>query len=194
MTGIRFLSIALTLAATPLYAQKKVETSPPTPIVAKGTASLIFPKAEEISGARALEVKFDRFRGFTTISAPRGDLGFGGFQLTASLIYAGDTLKSLPRYVSVMLSWSGSTWQYLYSHGVAVLVDGEAMSPEHVSHDGRVGSGYVIEFIEFDLTPTQMARIGRAKKIEMQVGSTEGEVSEESLQTLRLVASRLRIP
>lgn len=135
--------------------------------------------------AQEVTRKYDRFRGYSTASIRTDDIGLPGMKLMAYFIYPGETQASTAPSVHFMLTHSASSWVYLYSHDVTLLVDGKPIHPADVHHDGRVGSGYVLEFVTFELSKPQMDSLTVAKVAEIKVGSTEGTLNTATTGALR---------
>ncbi len=140
-----------------------------------------------------LTVEFDRFTNRTEVSLR--DMSFGNpeqgvFELTAFYSMVGKQ-PSKPRQVHFMLSKRSTTWEYLHCHNVDLLVDGRAI-PVEASHDGRVGDGYVLEFVEFDLPLASFLRLTTASKVEARVCRTELAIGILQMSALRNLASRMK--
>ena len=145
------------------------------------------------SARGAVTVEFDRFTNRTTVILNAMKVG-SDFELTAYFSIAGKQ-PSEPTFVQFMLrpnSWiSSRTWEYLHCHDVALLVDGQPISVQ-ASHDGRVGNGYVLEYITFDLPLASFLRLATASKVEARVCRTELAIGSLQMAALRDLASRMK--
>jgi hypothetical protein len=150
-----------------------------------------FPTAEQYSHGKTITEKFDRFKGSSAVDLKSSPSGIANIDLGAFFVYAGERLSEAPRFVSMMFVSSSSSWKFLQSHDVTFLLDGKPMSPAKRSEqDGRVGQGYVLEFISQTLTMDEFLHVANAKTVEAQIGTTEGAFSPEIVAALRDLASR----
>ena len=79
-------------------------------------------------------------------------------------------------------------WRYLEYHPVTFLVDNERIRFEP-DHDGRVGDGYVLEFLTPDLSGSQFQALVNAKSVEIRVGIDEVHLDPARMNALRDFAS-----
>ena len=157
-----------------------------------GAQEVVQSTRDSIRSARArgaVTVEFDRFTNRTTVSL-RGTQVGSEFELAA--FYSMDGKQpSEPTGVQFMLMKSSKTWEYLHCHNVGLLVDGQPISVQ-ASHGGRVGDGYVLEFVRFDLPLASFLRLATASKVEARVCRTELAIGSLQMEALRDLASRMK--
>lgn len=88
---------------------------------------------------------------------------------------------------SMKLNLYGSSehgWKYLKFRRV-VLLAGEERFRFDPDHDGTVEKGYVFEYMNVDLSDSQLRRIATAEKVEGVIGTDEFTLSREQREALR---------
>jgi len=122
-----------------------------------------------------VEKKFDRFTNITTIgTTPTANCHH---QLSVRWDSKGVCLS--------MFVHTSNTWQYLQCHPVYLLVDGNPFRSIRTTHNGRVGRGFVLEFIRIDLTYNEIKELSKSTKIEVKLCNTEFTIPERDMQDLR---------
>jgi hypothetical protein len=86
-----------------------------------------------------------------------------------------------------------ASWRYLTYHPIIFLVDGERFrfDPEH---DGSVKTDYVLEFLYVRPTKNQLLKMIYARKVEVQVGADQFELTESHLNAMKDFTSYLGNP
>lgn len=153
-------------------------------------AAFTIPNKPDSAGTGTVEVEYDRFKNQTTATLRIPNVG-SGFALTALYSMPGDT-PSPPENVVVMLSASSNDWQYLRCYNVDMLVDGRPIQTGKVDHDGRVGRGYVLEFITFELPTADFIKLANASTADLRVCRTEFKLLSPDFRAFRDLASRMK--
>lgn len=134
------------------------------------------------SAVAEVKVKADRFTKTTTISTvPQAQSSDGQPALTVmATLTEGKTTAGL-----LLVSSSSKGWRYLNCNSTAWLVDDEPFPMPSGKHDGSVGRGYVLEFLNISpITGMQVAQLGSAKRIEYKVCNDEYLVTPSEMQDL----------
>jgi hypothetical protein len=160
-------------------------TSPPAT-----APSVAIPDRPTASHSGELKVEFDRFRNYTTASLSNIPLG-KGLNLAAYYLMPGNT-PGRPERVIFMLTSSSDDWRYLRCHSIDLLVDGIPYSVGRTDHDGRVGTGYVLEFITFSVPTDEFLRMAVATRVEGKVCNTEFALLPSDMIGMVDLASRMK--
>lgn len=159
--------------------------------VASAQGQALYPPKQTYEHGKVIEAKHDRFKGLTTVLLKNTESGLPGLDVYAFFLVI-DTIPGPPPSVVIGFTSSSESWLYLKLHAVAVLVDGKPMTLQSRSaHDGSVGRGHVMEFVNQSLTREEFLRIANATKVEFRVGPTEGEITPNTLLAFKDLASRM---
>jgi hypothetical protein len=137
-------------------------------------------------------VEYDEFDRTTTVAL--GDRWLvGQLALNGRFVYLGKTPR-VPPLVLFTLRSQSEEWEYLRCHFVDMLADGTPVRLGKPEHDGHVGNGYVIEFVNFTVAPTQLFRMAAAKQVRGRICNVEFTLSDEDRLALQEFASRMKAP
>lgn len=127
--------------------------------------------------------KYDRFKNQTVLkyeqNKPSAGLPFyllSGFE---------GTNKASKRENVLTFHVSGSGWRYLRCNQTALLVDGKPFSVGKVEHDGRVGTGYVLEFLSIAIPTAALRQLGNAKTVEYKICNDEYRLDDADLAAFK---------
>lgn len=189
---------------TPKPTATREPTPPPEPtLTPEPTATLrpsatptpeaaIPPRGTYKHGYEIVE-KFDRFEGVTVVQLnPRpSEYQRGPGSLRALYFYWGTTPAKPPTVSFSLVSTSGD-WRYLKCYSLSLLLDSLISMHPITKHEGDVGRGYVIEFVNSRFPINEFLQIVNAKKVEGKLCNTEFLLSSEQLEALRDLASRMQ--
>ncbi len=112
-------------------------------------------------------------------------LGMTGLMFTAFTFTLRDKRGNVPSgSVTITIVSSSKSWKYLHCHDISWLADGEPVHTGKSKHDGRVGRGYVLEFIEVEVRSQTFLRMVQASVLRGKLCNTEFDFSPERRQTL----------
>lgn len=115
----------------------------------------------------------------------------GAGSLMAVYTYRG-THPAKPANISFSFVSLSDDWQYLQCHSLSLLLDGKVRMPLDTTHDGDVGRGYVLEFVQSRLPLSQFLQIVNAKQVEGRLCNTQFALSSAQMEALRDLASRMQ--
>lgn len=99
----------------------------------------------------------------------------------------------VPAFVTLHIASTSSDWQYLVSSHLRLLLGGKVrIDLGELTHEGTVGSGYVLEQFFARVPLRTFQRIVRATEVEGQLGRTEFSLTTEQLAVLRELAGTIR--
>lgn len=101
----------------------------------------------------------------------------------------------VPIEMFMIFAANSKDWHFQkYSRRVTLLLDGRRLELGDAGWDGSVISGeQVLEQMDVDITPTQLAAIGDASTVECQLGSsTTFTLTKSLLKALRQLSARQR--
>jgi hypothetical protein len=181
----RFILFALLVVPQALSSQTR------KPVPAPARATLRIPDAPHPPlDPPATRVEYDEFNRSTVVTmgdrVVAGDLGFSGL-----FSYAGKTPR-VPSIVLFSIHGKAEEWQFLDCHFVNMLVDGAPVRLSEAEHHGHVGSGYVLEFISFSTSPSQLVRMAMGKEVRGRLCNVDFTLSDEDRAALREFASRMK--
>lgn len=90
-----------------------------------------------------------------------------------------------PPHVSVTLFSSSKGWRYLDCHQTHMLADGAPIEIQKQNHDGRVGTGFVTEFIQLDIGTDEFQRMVGSQLVEGKTCNDVWSFSSTELAWLR---------
>lgn len=137
-----------------------------------------------------VERKFDRFKNVTTVGIDSVEAPETSLKISSYFVVKGATV-TVPHTVQIGVTSKTEDWQYLTSHSLNLIVDGEPMSLGEMSHDGSVGSGYVLEFMWVSIPVAKFRKIANAAKVEAQLFSTEFVFPDEVLKGMKEMAAAI---
>lgn len=139
-----------------------------------------------------IETRYDRFKDFTAvrlIGNPVANLSSSTIKrlhLSAFGIYSGQTLTA-PEGITLVLSSTSEDWFFLKGgRGLRAILNGEERLDLGTMDraNGTIRSGFVTEQLSLEITPKLLIKLATAKKIEMQLGSVEFELTETQIDDL----------
>lgn len=133
--------------------------------------------------------EYDRFRNNTVVTAET-ELQ-NGLKLRVLYVSDGQT-TTRPGSIGLTLISDSRDWEYLRCHHLNFLVDGKPFPVGEVDHDGTVGRGYVLEYINIEMPVARFTQLARASRVEGRICNTEFSLREEQLQLLRDLANRTK--
>lgn len=140
------------------------------------------PKSETID-LRNMSIEFDRFENRTVAKTQWTPAEKCDISLTLLSEAIG---KDWSGAYSIALGFSSSSdeWQYLTSHQLSVLVDGKKVEMGPLDHDGKVGDGYVMEFMWTTdrVSLASLVTLSEADLAEFRIFTTECVFPESILE------------
>lgn len=94
--------------------------------------------------------------------------------------------------VAVKLTSSNNKWRFLQCHTLDWLADGERINST-TRHDGRVGNGHVLEFVDTNIPFRKFACMATASNLRGKLCNTEFEFSPTQIGTLKAFAEQAGI-
>ncbi len=76
-------------------------------------------------------------------------------------------------------------WAYLHCHSLSCLADGSPVKLPPSEHDGRVGRGYVMEFISVMTPFSIIEQLSKCEKVEFKLCNTEFTLTKQEMQDLK---------
>lgn len=140
------------------------------------------------SAAAQAELKFDRFKNRTEVSAGKAQ-SLDRITPTFLTVFDGEMPTKRPATVMVLYTTSAKEWQFLRCHSVDYLADSKPVAVANVKHSGNVGRGYVIEQIVAELTWDAARQIAEAQTVESRICRTEIPFDHFDTEDLRAVMS-----
>jgi hypothetical protein len=133
-----------------------------------------------------IEIKYDKFTNKTTVRTDPKKVAGTVIQPALILIgsYEGET-PSKPAECTLAFALRSSSWAYLRCHQVYCLVDGKPVVLPSSKHDGKVGRGYVLEFITIIVPFTIIEQLSNCQKVEFKICNTEFPISNYELEDLK---------
>jgi hypothetical protein len=207
------LLLVLALAAcggSPVSDARAVETQVAARIFATQTASvptptdtpqlITTPEADTSIPPRGTYVHhfkitetFDRFSGLTNVLLLALQYpGMGRANLAVTYLYEGSTPYA-PTLVGFMLAYESASWTYADCHDLTLLLDGRIRLLPRTEYSGKVqDDGSVAENITSRLPVNEFLQIVNAKKVEGKLCNSEFVLTDEQMEALRDVASRMQ--
>jgi hypothetical protein len=212
-TAESFASLILALLVVPCLGQKLASptsigqfslrsTSPTNPqSVSSPTASTLpIPKSGKFQHGETITVSYDRFKNYTFanidpmmhLKVLSTDHDLRSLDFSAFYVCPGHKLRP-PRDVTFhFMAQSPNSWYRDHLRSLVLLVDGKRLDLGNADWDrGDVVSGMAEESISVDLPLRKFILIVNAKQVEGQLGGTEFVLSDENLEALRDLASRM---
>lgn len=110
--------------------------------------------------------KEDKFTGEVIIQTkPNGRLLYSSPTLWVLTGFKGKTNLGF----AAAFVFSHDSWKYLECHSVYLLIDGNRFRPIKTKHKGSIGRGFVIEYIQLDLTFEELELLSKAERLEIKV-------------------------
>jgi hypothetical protein len=94
------------------------------------------------------------------------------------------------RNISILFHTSGQEWQFLKCHSLNWLVDGTPLPMPETTHDGDVGSGFVMEHIHVTVPPTVFLKLASAAAIRGRIYTTAFMLTVDQVRSLRSFAEQ----
>ena len=151
-------------------------------------------------GTGRISVKEDEFSGSSTVILDelklQGELDFTAFLATkiegrkTDPVLAG--LFGKLSGVAVQFTSSNQKWRFLQCHTLNWLADGDRISSA-TKHDGTLGSGYVLEFVDTTIPFTIFVKMATSKSLRGKLCNTEFEFTTAQIGTLKTFAEQAGI-
>jgi hypothetical protein len=175
-------------------APSRVTVSPTEVVVPSSTPefSLQFPERKQYSHPYTINTTYDKFQNVTLVSLEPNVAEFNPTpkSVSAFFLFSG-TVLTVPSTVSLTFISKSTDWQFLRNHDLMMLLNGKERLSFPSTQDGRVGKGYVIEFIDIQVTVAEFLRIVSAETIEVQIFNASFALSLAQREALRDLASRM---
>lgn len=143
-------------------------------------------KRDEFTGARHVEL--------TGMQVTLSGGTFGRPATIHALGTAGlDGATMVVTVVSHLGGASYTSWKYLQCHAMHAVADGVPVELGRSRHDGRVGSGYLLEFIAVDLDQAALEAIAGASLVRVRICNDVFELGPAHLARFRQLAALLRL-
>ena len=133
-----------------------------------------------------IEIKYDRFKDRTSVwTDPKKT---GGTNLQPALVLMGNypgKIPSIPKVCELAFALKGSNWAYLHCHSLSCLADGSPVELPPSKHDGRVGRGYVMEYISLMIPFSIIEQLSKSEKVEFKLCNTEITLTKNDMRDLK---------
>lgn len=133
-----------------------------------------------------IEIKYDGFKNRTVVQTdPKKTVGTD-IQPALGLIgsFDGQT-PTRPAGCMIVFSLRSPSWAYRHCHSLSCLADGSPVKLPPSEHDGRVGKGYVMEFISVMIPFTIVERFSKCEKVEFKLCNAEFTLTKQDMQDLK---------
>lgn len=135
---------------------------------------------------------FDKFKNETTIGTtvkfhePKEKLEL--LECSIFFTFTGQTIDANIQSFLLVFHPIGSTeWQFLRSHHLIFLLDGQKLDVGDGEHDGTVVRGGVNEYVLFTVPRETVEKMALAKSVEIQLGSFEEIISPKSQPRIKTI-------
>jgi hypothetical protein len=191
-TQIAAKIFATLTASVPTATIAPTATKTLVPTATPDLSSLIPPK-RKFNHTYTIETSYDKFKNITSTSlSPKAlELNVKPNTLIMGFQYEG-TQFSFPSEIYFSVGSKSKDWQFLSVKQINFLIDDKVRLSYPTTRDSDVGSGYVIEWMDTDIPTSDFLKMVNAKKVALQLGYVDAELSAAQLEALRDVASRLR--
>jgi hypothetical protein len=115
-----------------------------------------------------------------------------GVKFVAVYIVPGQLKAALPSLIHGIFTATSDDWRYRDCRELDFVVDGKPLRIANVSHDGRAGSGYVLEFLEFDQPVAVFTQLASARRVEGRLCKTGFAFDAKQLAAMRDFLSRMK--
>ncbi len=133
-----------------------------------------------------VEKTYDRFKTATVVRARISGADDRGRPIPTLIgTFAGDKLVTSPTTISLLFQKTSPDWKYLQCFGTDFLLDGRPFSLGEPTHDGRVGAGYVLEFIQFTVGFTRIVELASAHTVEVKICNDEFRLSAQEMSIIK---------
>lgn len=138
-----------------------------------------------------LTYHYDKFKDVSVVSI--GDIALG--QCDIQMVVAGHGTGpgfDVPTRAEIGFISTSPEWRYLRSHAVTFLADGARFPLSHVTQDGSIGEGFVVESVGTGDAPLDaLDAIGAGHDVQVQVGGTECVLGGEARLAVKQVADEM---
>jgi hypothetical protein len=133
-----------------------------------------------------IEIKYDRFTNKTTVRTDPKKTAGTAIQPALVLMgsYDGET-PSKPGVCTLAFALNSSSWVYLRCHTINCLADGKPVVLPSSKHNGKVGKGFVFEFITIMVPFNIIEQLSNYQKVEFKICNTEFSISNYELEDLK---------
>ncbi len=115
-----------------------------------------------------------------------------GIKLTAMYGCPGSELCKPDTIALQFMAESTSGWRYLRLHSLVVLADTVRIDFGELKHDGRVGMGYVLEFMSISIPLETFRLMTWAGRLIGKLGMTEFELTNR--EPFRALFEKMKMP
>jgi hypothetical protein len=153
-----------------------------------------------------VKTRFDRFKQITVMNvdaSSAGPVSLGSGESARVLVHSiesgggftcpGEATRCVPTKVEILFIASTSDWQFSGNRRVRFLVDGSPVDGGQASWDGSVnGAENLTEYIDVNVLPDLLRKIGGAKNVEVQLGVFQFSLTTRNLEGLKALASHVK--
>ena len=132
-----------------------------------------------------VEKKYDRITKQTTVQTKQTSIKTGKPQLVLLASYTGDKFPADSKSFGIAFVSRSKDWEYRNCNDTHILIDDEPYSPGEAKHNGTVGDGYVLEYLDYNVAFDSVQKMAVAKKIEVKICNTEFALSPSEMADLR---------
>lgn len=132
-------------------------------------------------GPAAVRVARDEFTGRTTIEYGAPVEWEDGHRQRADFTVL---VNPAPMTGALSITTSHRRWRWLECHALHMLVNGEIVELDESDHDGRVGSGYVVEQVRVPLSRDAIVALTQASEVRVRICNDVMRLSEPSIRVL----------
>ncbi len=119
------------------------------------------------TGTDLLDIKYDEFKDYTVVKTLKMDASPLFKSVEFIYIFLGK-INTVGGY-SVVFCSESSDWEYLESHDFDCIVDGERISIGEGKHDGTVGRGYILEFLNYELSRDFLEKLSNSTNAKCRI-------------------------
>lgn len=150
------------------------------------------PFSTNLSADYFLEEKYDKFKDITSVNIIlKLNQHYSNLSIGAFFLYKGSQVET-PSHLTLRFVSNSKDWKYLRNSKIIFLVDGKRIDLGEMKRDGRVGSGYVLEFLTKIISTDTFLEIINGSDVEGKLFTTEFKLTEEQLEAFRDFASRMQ--
>jgi hypothetical protein len=157
-----------------------------------------FPELKVYDHPFVIKSEYNKFKDGTTFKVIAGNvLAEDDLTVKLELVYfcQGQERKPIPPTGKVFfhLVSDSKEWEFLKVNDLALVVDGERMPLKGDDHNREVMTGYVLEFLWYDLPVRNLLKLAKAQTVEGQVGIKEFELTPKQITAIKDYAARLGV-
>lgn len=143
-----------------------------------------------LSPAQNVKSSYDKFKDLTNVETEKYSIGWAKnyrilvpeMEMVAVMQCPGKRAVCGPRNVGLIFIAHTSDWQMSRHTQGILLIDGQRAPLGAASYDGQVLSvDDLREYISFNIKPSLVKQLARAKKVELQLGNYEFDIPYDNL-------------